>query len=68
MARWSRPLRLSFHRLATKITLKTCHGANRAAREQFISSEPYPASTLLVVAGLADPAMLVEIEVVAAKG
>ena len=42
--------------------------ANRAAREQFISSEPYPASTLLVVAGLADPAMLVEIEVVAAKG
>ena len=41
--------------------------ANRAAREQFISSEPYPASTLLVVAGLADPAMLVEIEVVAAK-
>jgi enamine deaminase RidA (YjgF/YER057c/UK114 family) len=41
--------------------------ANRAAREQFIKSEPYPASTLLVVAGLADPAMLVEIEVVAAK-
>ena len=40
--------------------------ANRAAREQFISSEPYPASTLLIVAGLADPAMLVEIEVVAA--
>jgi 2-iminobutanoate/2-iminopropanoate deaminase len=42
--------------------------ANRAAREQFISSDPYPASTLLVVQGLADPAMLVEIEVVAAKG
>jgi 2-iminobutanoate/2-iminopropanoate deaminase len=41
--------------------------ANRAARDQFIN-EPYPASTLLVVAGLADPAMLVEIEVVAAKG
>ncbi len=40
--------------------------ANRAARDQFIT-EPYPASTLLVVAGLADPAMLVEIEVVAAK-
>jgi len=39
---------------------------NRAARDQFIS-EPYPASTLLVVAGLADPAMLVEIEVIAAK-
>jgi enamine deaminase RidA (YjgF/YER057c/UK114 family) len=41
--------------------------ANRAARDQFIK-EPYPAATLLVVAGLADPAMLVEIEVVAAKG
>jgi len=40
--------------------------ANRAARDQFIT-EPYPAATLLVVAGLADPAMLVEIEVVAAK-
>ena len=39
---------------------------NRAARDQFIN-EPYPASTLLIVAGLADPAMLVEIEVVAAK-
>ncbi|TMJ27858.1 MAG: RidA family protein [Alphaproteobacteria bacterium] len=41
--------------------------ANRAARDQFITSDPYPASTLLVVQGLADPAMLVEIEVVAAK-
>jgi len=41
--------------------------ANRAARDQFIG-EPYPAATLLVVQGLADPAMLVEIEVVAAKG
>jgi len=40
--------------------------ANRAARDQFIT-EPYPAATLLVVQGLADPAMLVEIEVVAAK-
>jgi len=40
--------------------------AYRAGRDQFIS-EPYPASTLLIVAGLADPAMLVEIEVVAAK-
>ena len=39
---------------------------NRAARDQFIG-EPYPASTLLIVAGLADPAMLIEIEVVAAK-
>jgi enamine deaminase RidA (YjgF/YER057c/UK114 family) len=42
--------------------------ANRAARDQFIKAAPYPASTLLVVQGLADPAMLVEIECVAAKG
>jgi 2-iminobutanoate/2-iminopropanoate deaminase len=40
--------------------------ANRAARDSFIK-EPYPAATLLVVQGLADPAMLLEIEVVAAK-
>ena len=38
----------------------------RSVRDQFLS-EPYPASTLLVIAGLADPAMLVEVEVVAAK-
>ena len=38
----------------------------RSVRDQFIS-EPYPASTLLIIQGLADPAMLVEIEVVAAK-
>ena len=38
----------------------------RSVRDQFLG-EPYPASTLLVVAGLADPAMLVEVEVVAAK-
>jgi 2-iminobutanoate/2-iminopropanoate deaminase len=40
--------------------------ANRAARDKVIG-EPYPASTLLIVQALADPAMLVEIEVVAAK-
>ncbi|MBS0223325.1 MAG: RidA family protein [Proteobacteria bacterium] len=40
---------------------------NREVRDQFIPEPPYPASTLLVVAGLADPAMLVEIEAVAAK-
>ena len=39
---------------------------NRTMRDKFIN-EPYPASTLLIVQGLADPAMLVEIEVVAAK-
>jgi len=40
--------------------------ANRAARDKVIG-EPYPASTLLIVQALADPAMLVEIEVIAAK-
>jgi enamine deaminase RidA (YjgF/YER057c/UK114 family) len=39
----------------------------RTVRDQFITEPPYPASTLLIVAGLADPAMLVEVEVVAAK-
>src|SRR5262249_12273434 len=39
----------------------------RSVRDQFIS-EPYPASTLLVIAGLADPAMLVEVEVVGGAG
>jgi 2-iminobutanoate/2-iminopropanoate deaminase len=42
-------------------------GPYRTVRDQFIKDMPYPASTLLVVAGLADPAMLVEVEVVAAK-
>ena len=41
--------------------------ANRAVREKFIKSEPPPASTLLVVQALADPALLVELEVIAAK-
>lgn len=39
----------------------------RATRGQFLPAEPYPASTLLIVQGLADPGMLVEIEAVAAK-
>src|SRR5712671_5698335 len=39
----------------------------RAVRDRFFPAPPYPASTLLIVAGLADPGMLVEIEVVAAK-
>jgi len=39
----------------------------RAIRDRFFPKEPYPASTLLIVAGLADPGMLVEVEVVAAK-
>ncbi len=41
--------------------------AYRAARDKFIKDGPYPASTLLIVQGLADPSMLVEVEVVAAK-
>ena len=39
----------------------------RTVRDRFFPAAPYPASTLLVVAGLADPGMLVEVEVVAAK-
>ena len=39
----------------------------REMRDKFFKDAPYPASTLLIVAGLADPAMLVEVEVVAAK-
>jgi enamine deaminase RidA (YjgF/YER057c/UK114 family) len=39
----------------------------RAMRDRFFAKPPYPASTLLIVAGLADPGMLVEVEVVAAK-
>ncbi len=40
--------------------------ANRAVRDKYLAA-PYTASTLLIVQGLADPAMLVEIEVTAAK-
>ena len=40
----------------------------RDVRDRFIKDMPYPASTLLVVQALADPAMLVEVEVVAARG
>jgi 2-iminobutanoate/2-iminopropanoate deaminase len=39
----------------------------RTVRDRFFTAPPYTASTLLIVAGLADPGMLVEIEVVAAK-
>jgi enamine deaminase RidA (YjgF/YER057c/UK114 family) len=42
-------------------------GPYREVRDRFIKEAPFPASTLLVVAGLADPAMLVEVEAVAAK-
>lgn len=53
-------------KLTSFITDARYIAANRAARDQFLG-DPYPASTLLVVQGLADPAMLVEIECVAAK-
>jgi enamine deaminase RidA (YjgF/YER057c/UK114 family) len=39
----------------------------RTIRDRYFPKAPYPASTLLIVAGLADPGMLVEVEVVAAK-
>src|SRR5580698_9477330 len=34
--------------------------ASRVARDKVLPAPPYPSSTLLIVAGLADPAMLVE--------
>ena len=39
----------------------------RATRDRYFPKAPFPASTLLIVQGLADPGMLVEVEVVAAK-
>lgn len=39
----------------------------RATRDRYFRKAPFPASTLLIVQGLADPGMLVEVEVVAAK-
>jgi enamine deaminase RidA (YjgF/YER057c/UK114 family) len=39
----------------------------RAVRDRFMGDPPYPASTLVIVAGLADPGMLVEVEAIAAK-
>jgi enamine deaminase RidA (YjgF/YER057c/UK114 family) len=39
----------------------------RTVRDKYFPAEPYAASTLLVIAGLADPAMLVEVEAIAAK-
>src|SRR5258708_39416704 len=37
-------------------------GPFRTVRDQFITEPPYPASTLLIVAGLAAPPTLIEIE------
>lgn len=41
--------------------------ASRTARDKVLPAPPYPSSTLLIVQELADPSMLVEIEVLAAK-
>lgn len=42
-------------------------GAYREARARCIPDAPFPASTLVIVSGLAEPDMKVEVEVVAAK-
>ena len=41
--------------------------AYREARARWIPDAPFPASTLVIVSGLAEPDMKVEVEVVAAK-
>lgn len=41
-------------------------GPFRAVRDQYIH-DPFPASTLLIVSGLASPDMMVEVEVIAAR-
>ena len=42
-------------------------GPYRAVRDLFMGAAPYPASTLVIVAGLVSPDLLVEVEAVAAK-
>jgi 2-iminobutanoate/2-iminopropanoate deaminase len=42
-------------------------GPYRTVRDLFMGKEPYPASTLVIVAGLVSPDLLVEVEAVAAK-
>jgi len=54
-------------KMTTFLTDARFVGPFRTVRDQFITEPPYPSSTLLIVAGLADPAMLIEIEVLAAK-
>ena len=41
-------------------------GAYRAMRDKYIH-DPFPASTLVIVSGLASPDMMVEVEVIAAR-
>src|SRR4029077_8594291 len=54
-------------KITTFLTASRFFVPSRAVRARFFPEPPYPASTLLIVAGLADPGMLVEIEAVAAK-
>ncbi len=53
-------------KIATYLTNKNHVGSARTARERALGSGR-PASTLVIVAGLASPAWLIEIEAVAAK-
>jgi enamine deaminase RidA (YjgF/YER057c/UK114 family) len=53
-------------KMTTFLTDSRYIAANRTVRDKYIK-EPYTASTLLIVQALADPSMLVEIEVTAAK-
>jgi enamine deaminase RidA (YjgF/YER057c/UK114 family) len=53
-------------RLTTYLTDVRDRGAYSAVRERFVGSPP-PASTLVVVAGLANPRYRIEIEAVAAR-
>ena len=54
-------------KITTFLTDSRYIGPFRTVRDRFFAKPPYTASTLLIVQGLADPGMLVEIEVVAAK-
>ncbi len=54
-------------KMTTFLTDSRFISAMRGARDAVLTAAPYPSSTLLIVQGLAAPAMLVEIEVVAAK-
>jgi enamine deaminase RidA (YjgF/YER057c/UK114 family) len=52
-------------RVNTYITHPSYRGPVGEARDEVFPSPPYPASTLLVVAALAEPQFLVEIEAIA---
>ncbi len=54
-------------KLTVFCTRPDCIGEYRAVREQLLGEEVVPASTLLIVAGLAKPEFLIEIEGWAAR-